>query len=195
MLILFLFSRENQTPHISYMIQILIEQHPPAGWCWQSYTSQVFKTLVLSSGFFFEMCFHFQTVKGFVSVPSSARGCDDDFLVSWAAQNGQKGRLFWHNNLKNKWPRKLYYASNWLSDQWHITLKSKLKLVLKKWCTLFQVDSLQSSNKKLSSQPCVLVFIVLGTFNSGSSLKTRLKCAANEHFTGEMHQKIPQSHL
>ena len=134
MLILFLFSRENQTPHISYMIQILIEQHPPAGWCWQSYTSQVFKTLVLSSGFFFEMCFHFQTVKGFVSVPSSARGCDDDFLVSWAAQNGQKGRLFWHNNLKNKWPRKLYYASNWLSDQWHITLKSKLKLVLKSMC-------------------------------------------------------------
>ena len=134
MLILFLFSRENQTPHISYMIQILIEQHPPAGWCWQSYTSQVFKTLVLSSGFFFEMCFHFQTVKGFVSVPSSARGCDDDFLVSWAAQNGQKGRLFWHNNLKNKWPRKLYYASNWLSD--HLAPYIKVVLsnyFLKRW--------------------------------------------------------------
>ena len=39
------------------------------------------------------------------------------------------------------------------------------------------------------------VFIVLGMSNCGSSLKTRLKCAANEHFTGEMHQKIPQSHL
>jgi hypothetical protein len=30
------------------------------------------------------------------------------------------------------------------------------KLVLKKWCSLFQVDSLPNSNKKLSSKPRVL---------------------------------------
>ena len=55
---------------------------------------------------------------------------------------------------------------------WHIILKLYIQIVkLKKWCSLFQVDSLPSSNKKLSSQPRGPAALYTGNWDQQNSPK------------------------
>ena len=55
----------------------------------------------------------YYSVKRYMLFP---RGSDDNLLGKLASSEGPNGKLFLPCNLKNKWPRKLSYASNWLSD-------------------------------------------------------------------------------
>ena len=81
---------------------------------------------------------------------SWSRGCNDDFSVNWAAQNGPNGRL--SGLIKINDLEKCIMPQIDCQIMWYIILKLYVQISFDMWCSLFKVDSLPSSNKKLSSQ-------------------------------------------
>ena len=80
-------------------------------------------------------------------------------MVNWAAHIGLNGRLYRPYNLKVKKAWKTILSLKLLIWSCDILYQSyTYKLFLKKWFSLFQIDTLPSSNKKLSSDDFYLKF-------------------------------------